>query len=380
MYASGFLVYGAAGALRAVRFDPDRLTILGDPVPVVEQVLISPIGGANAALSRDGSLVFVPMGAGAPQSAERSLVWVGRDGREEPLKLPTRPYEGPRLSPPGTRIAVAVLDAQYDIWIGDAGRETLTRLTFDPATDQTPIWTPDGTSIIWSSQRNGMPNLYLQTADGAGAVRQISSNPYPTFVTSITPDGTRVVGWENRPGTRQDIFALDVAPPGSQQAPSSQLLVHSQAVELDPEISPDGRWLAYESDESGRPEIYVRPFPNVDVGRWEISTTGGTRPAWARSGRELFYLDAAGFLTSVQMHAGESTIEAGNPVRLFTTKYYPGFTGLGLDLRGYDVSPDGRRFLMLKNVQSDRDAASPTPGMVVVLNWTEELKARIPGK
>jgi eukaryotic-like serine/threonine-protein kinase len=379
LYAGGFLVYGAAGTLRAVRFDPRRLAVSGEPVPVVQQVTMSALGAANFALSRDGSIVYVPSTLDSASAPARSLVWVTRDGREEPLKLPARPYEGPRLSPDGSRIALAVIDGPNDIWIGDIRRETLTRLTFDPATDQTPVWTPDGKQIIWSSQTgNGTPNLYRQAADGGGSSAPLTARPHPTFSTSISPDGRYVIGWENSPGTRQDIIAVDLnAGSGSEPRPI-QPLVHTPAIEVDAEISPDGRWLAYQSDESGRPEIYARPFPNVDAGRWQISTNGGSRAVWAHSGKELFYLDAGGFLTSVPVEARESTISPGNAARVLSTKYYQGFTGLGLDLRGYDVARDDRRFLMIKAVQSDRDTNVRGASMIVVLNWLDELKTRIP--
>ncbi len=149
-------------------------------------------------------------------------------------------------------------------------------------------------------------------------------------------------------------------------------------MKLDPQISPDGQWLAYQSNESGQAEVYVRPFPDADRGRWQVSTSGGTRPAWARNGRELFYLDGSGLLTSVPLRITGPTFEAGSPVRILTARYYPGFTGLGLDLRGYDVSPDGQRFLMIKDAPAEPTSTTTAASMVVVLNWSEELKQRLP--
>ena len=349
-YADGFLVYGAAGTLRAVRFDLDRLTVLSDPVPVVDQVMTTNIGAANFAVSRGGSLVYVPGSFGNSTAPQRSVVWVNRQGRETPTKLPTRAYGDLRLSPDGTRIAAGIHDQQADIWIGDLARQTLTRLTFDPTVDQAPVWMPDGRRILWSAQAgSGVPNLFMQSADGTRAVEHLLANGNPRFPTSVSPDGTHAVFFENDPRTAQDIMMLDLQPQTGTGPRQPRPLIHTNAVELAPEISPDGHWLAYQSNESGQAEVYVRPFPDVDRGRWQVSTAGGTRPAWARNGRELFYLDGSGLLTSVPLRITGPTFEAGSPVRILTARYYPGFTGLGLDLRGYDVSPDGQRFLMIKD-------------------------------
>jgi Tol biopolymer transport system component len=379
-YADGFLVYAAAGTLRAVRFDLDRLAVLSDPVPVVDQVMTTNIGMANFAVSRGGSLVYVPGNSGSSIAPQRSLVWVNRQGRETPTKLPIRAYGDVHLSPDGTRLAVGIRDQQADIWIGDLVRQTLTRLTFDPTVDQAPVWMPDGRRILWSAQAgSGVPNLFMQSADGTGAVEHLLANGNPRFPTSVSPDGTHAVFFENDPRTAQDIMMLDLQPQTDTGPRQPRPLIHTSAVELAPEISPDGRWLAYQSNESGQAEVFVRPFPDVDHGRWQVSTAGGTRPAWARNGRELFYLDRSSLLTSVPVHITGSTFEAGSPVTILTTKYYPGFTGLGLDLRGYDVSPDGQRFLMIKDGTPGEQASfDPSAHMIVVLNWLEELKTRLP--
>ena len=154
-------------------------------------------------------------------------------------------------------------------------------------------------------------------------------------------------------------------------------LLQTSAAELNGEISADGRWLAYQSNESGQFEVYVRPFPKVDAGRWQVSTAGGTRPAWAHSGRELFYLDRNNLLTvaPVQM---TTTFSAGNPTKILDTRYYAGSTFQGLDLRGYDISPDGQRFLMIKDAPAEPTSTTTAASMVVVLNWFEELKQRLP--
>ena len=373
---SGHLVYGAAGTLRAVRFDLARLEVVSDPVPVVEQVMAAPTGEANFAVSRGGTLVYVPGGLGTQTVTPRSLVWVNRQGREEPIKAPPRAYAVARLSPDGTRVALDIRDQQNDIWVWDLGRQTLTRLTFDAANDFSPVWTPDGRRVIWTSTRaTGFnPNLYWQAADGTGVVERLTTSPNPQFPTSISPDGTRVVLFEAT-SKAQDLglVALD----GQRR---TEPLLQTSAAELDGEISADGRWLAYQSNESGQFEVYVRPFPKVDAGRWQVSTAGGTRPAWARSGRELFYLDRNNLLTVVPVQM-TTTFSAGNPTKVLETRYYAGSTVQGLDLRGYDISPDGQRFLMIKENAPTEQTSTTTPAsMVVVLNWFEELKARVPVK
>jgi eukaryotic-like serine/threonine-protein kinase len=394
--STGHLVYAAAGALNAVRFDLARLEVGGAPVPVVDHVLTAATGEANFAISRGGTLVYVPGSPAAQLAPLRSLIWVDRQGREESLRAPARPYSIPRLSPDGTRIALDIRDQDSNIWIWDFGQQTLKRLTFHPTEDTptlraffetSPVWTPDGRRVIWSSTRaGGNPNLYWQAADGTGTVQRLTTTANPQFPTSVSPDSTRVVLNEATllapvTGTSFDVSVLALGSSSPSLGPAqsrTDALIHA-AHESNAEISPDGRWLAYQSNESGQAEIYVRPFPNVDGGRWQISTAIGTRPVWSRSGQELFYLDGNNLLTAVAVQTTGSTFRAGNPARILEKQYYAGFTPLGVDLRGYDVSLDGQRFLMIKENAEDEGNGTPA-SMVVVLNWFEELKARVPTK
>ena len=169
---------------------------------------------------------------------------------------------------------------------------------------------------------------------------------------------------------------VDLPRPGAATRGEPQPLIHTNAAELNADISADGHWIAYQSNESGQWEVYVRPFPNVDGGRWQISSAGGTRPRWARSGRELFYLDGNGLLNAAPVRISGASFEAGVPAVLLRTKYVAGTTGLGLDLRGYDVSPDGQRFLMMKETPRESSSAQPSASVVVVLDWMDELNAR----
>jgi serine/threonine-protein kinase len=367
-YANGLLVYSVDANLYAVPFDEDRLAVTGEAVPVLEGVMTFSTGSANYALSPNGSLVYAP--ARPDIATPRTLVWVDRKGAETPLNAPPRSYAAARLSPDGTKIALDIRDQQFDIWTWDIRREAITKVTFDPAVDMCPLWTLDSKRIIWTTLRaTGVPAIYSQAADGTGTSERLASSmTTPVFPTSISPDG-KVIVWENSVRTSQDILAVDLS---TQKVTS---LISTPATELDGEVSPDGKWLAFESNESGRVEVYVRPFPNVDAGRWQISTTGGTRPAWSPRSNEIFYLDSAGGLTAVGLEIAGGTIVAGRPQQLFATKYHPGFTTLGLDFRGYDVSRDGQRFLMIKEpVDAPPQEARR---MIVVVNWTEELKARM---
>jgi serine/threonine-protein kinase len=370
---SGHLVYAVDGTLRAVRFDPERLEVLGDPVPVADDVMTLPTGAANFDVSRDGSLLLVSGTIGDLGVTPRSLVWVNRQGHEEPIDAPQRTYAVARLSPDGTEAALDIRDRLSDIWIWNFARRTLTPLTVDPSQDMSPVWTHDGKRLILTSVRSGNPNLYWQAADGTGTVERLTSTSDTQFPTAISRDG-RLVLLNEISLSSLDVLALTLGGGGQAAAP----LVRTAAQEANAELSPDGRWVAYQSNESGRFEIYVRPFPNVDEGRWPVSPSGGTRPAWAPNGRELFYLDATGLLAAVPVQATAATFTAGTATTVLTKPYYAGYTTRGYDLRGYDIAPDGRRFLMIKEeAASTATGGASQPSMTVVLNWIGELKEKV---
>ncbi len=384
--APGYLVYALGGTLWAVAFDLGRLAVLGSPVPVVEGVMPLAGGlGAVFSVTPDGTLVYVP--GGAQTGAQRTLVWVDRRGREEPLEAPPRAYVYPRLSPDGKRVAVSVTDQEGDIWIWDLSRQTpLKRFTFDPGMDLSPVWTPDGRRLVWSSQRVLPRNLYGQAADGSGAAERLTESPYGQFPYGFSPDGTRLLLREDGPGTGQDLAMLDSERPSAGSGRGEPVeprrvtpLIRTAFNERNGEISPDGRWLAYESNESGQDEIYVRPFPAVDAGRWQLSTGGGRQPLWARNVRELFYRTSDGALVAVPIASAEEArgpgFSAGTPSLLVKGQYYNS-SGAFLG-RTYDVSLDGQRFLMIKEGGVADQTATPTQ-IVVVQNWVEELKRLVP--
>jgi eukaryotic-like serine/threonine-protein kinase len=377
-----YLIYASAGALRAVAFDLEQLEVVGEPTLVVDDLMVNGPGAAEYAVSQAGALVYAP-GASDPQRAPRSLVWVDRRGREEPLKAPARAYGTPRVSPDGSRIVVDIKDRLSDIWIWDLTRETLTRLTSDGALY--PIWTPDGRRIVYSSLRARAvaQNLLVGNADGAGLQAQLTVGDLPEIPTSVTPDGKYVVGFEFGKKTSRDITLVPLAratdalnrnSPADASPSEVATIVQTPFNDVEGQVSPDGHYLAYQSDESGRYEIYVRPFPQVNGGRWQISTRGGGMPVWAPNSQELFYLDDEGLLTAVPTRTSPSGFSAGRPVRLLETRYA---SPQGL-IRGYDIAPDGSRFLMQK--ESGGNPKVTPARIVVVVNWFDELRRSLSKK
>jgi serine/threonine-protein kinase len=359
---TGHLLYGANGALYAVPFDAERLEVTGTAVKVLEPVAITPEGALNVSVSAAGTLAYVRADS---KQDDRTLVWVSREGREDPIAAPARPYVYPRLSPDGTRIAVEIWDRNRDIWVWDLARETLIRVTENPGRDGFPVWTPDGRRLVFGSAEGGATNLFWRPADGTGAVNRFTKSQRIQFPYSISPDGTQLIIREDDPQTGLDISVVSLK--GSSDASS---LIRTPFNEQNAEVSPDGRWLAYQSNESGQDEIYVRPFPNIGGGRWQVSTAGGTRPVWSSNGRELFYLAPNG-LSSAAVTTNDS-FAAGRPIRLIEARYFAETAFIG---RTYDVSRDSQRFLMIK-----RSASVVQPEIVVVQNWDQELKRLAPAR
>ena len=360
--ASGHLLYGLDDVLMAAPFDLARAELQGPAVSVAESVAGSADSGSMVyAVSPSGSLVFLP-GADVPDAA--TLVWVDREGREETLATEPRAYRYARISPDGTRVAIEVRDREPDIWIWDLERETLTRLTFHPGGDQYPVWTPDSQRIVYSSTLNGDRNLFLQAADGSGTVEQLTEISSGPFTNSISPDGKHVVFRD------LDVNLFMVSLDGERPVVP---LVATEFAELNGEVAPNGRFIAYQSNASGQQEIYVRPFPNVDDGQSQVSTRGGTRPLWSPDGRELFYLARDGRLMGVPVNIDDS-FTAGAPQPLFDRLVPVAAAAAG---RPYDISPDGKRFLLTQTPEM-RDGTSKAVSLRVVLNWFEELKERVP--
>jgi serine/threonine-protein kinase len=309
-------------------------------------------------VSGNGSLLYVPA---REEVRDRRLVWLDRVGAESPLPLEPARYQRAALAPDGGRIAVVLsVDNNTDIWIGDIKEPSLARLTRDPATDTAPLWSADGRSIVFRSDRDG-GGLFRVGIDGGGLTRLTQSAGAFHTPHAWADGGRRLLFTDFRTYTEQAIAALD---PGREV---TRLLPSGRFAQLRPQMSPDGRWLAYQSDETGRFEIYVRPYPNVDDAHWQVSRDGGTSPRWSPRGEELIYYDGTGFI-SVPVSSG-SSFAAGRPTRLFD--YAPNTGRLGPD---YDLNGDGARLLVIR-------PAAETPAsraqLVLIQNWISEVVERV---
>ena len=372
---SGHLVYIRRGTLMAVPFDLERLEATGGAVALIDNVMQSAnatsevfdIGAGQFDVSPAGALLYLP--GGIFPSPERSLVWVDRTtGAVEPLPVPARAYLSPRLSPDGQR-AVFWTQGDRNIWVHDLARGVLTRLTSE-GRNARAIWTPDGKRVTYGATVGGNENLVVRPADGSGPVERLMTSPDLQVAAVWSPSDSALVFVEFRQKTGNDILAM--LPSGDRRP---RPIVETRFPEAYPDFSPDGRWLAYASEESGRSEVYVQPYPGPGT-RHQVSTNGGTGPAWSRDGRELFYTTApaiGGQAALTRMIAVPVTVKPtftfGAPRQLFEGRY--GATAL---IRSYDVTADGRRFLMVQ--QKERPAAVVSE-MILVQNWLEEVKARV---
>ena len=357
---SGHIVYSSSNILYAVAFDLDRLEVVSDPVALIGNIATKGTGATDFAVSKNGTLAYAP--GGPDLDPQRSLVWVDRSGAETPLPAPKRSYFALRLSPDGTRAAVDIRDQERDIWVWDITRETLSRLSFGRGLDTFPVWTPDSRRIAYSRAAGG--TILVRDADGTGPEQTLAEGSYVQFAQSFTPDGKRLLVTQQR--STNDLVFLDMSAPDG----SATLVVDSAFVDGPGDISSDGRWLAYQSNESGLDQVYVRPLDAQAGGRVMVSQAGGSKPVWARNQRELFYLDAAGALMSVQVStAGAFT--SGRAVKISSTRYFS-----ANQTRSYDVTPDGRRFLFIK--EAAQNAAATPASLVVVLNWFDEIRAKLP--
>jgi serine/threonine protein kinase/Tol biopolymer transport system component len=356
---SGHIIYVHAGSLMAVAFDLRRMEVTGSPVAVQEGVVTTALmsGGAEYDVTQSGLLAYVP---GTAKSPTRSLAWVDRSGLTKSIPAIPRAYTSPRLSPDGKLLALLVFDpTSPNIWIYELARNTLTRLTFGPGANSTPIWSPDGRRIVYRTR--GAPSFRWKRADGSGSEEVLlghlddpAATPY-----SVSPDGkTLLFGVHNS----DDMWALQaLSLDGSGKV---QPFLQSSFFLYWPQFSPDGRWVAYMTNDSGREEVYVQPFPGPG-GKWMVSTDGGNYPRWASSGREIFFRNADKMM-SVPVET-QPTFKAGTPRVLFETSSY-------LGAGNYDVAPDGQHFVMIK-----QEGASTSPTELnVILNWFDELKRRAP--
>ncbi len=356
---TGHIVFGRNDVLMAAPFDLKRLEVTGPPVPVLEDVFMNRANGnVQVALSAEGTLVYL---AGAGGEAPRELVWVDRKGTAKPVGATPAAFEQPSLSPDGKKIAVHIRPPSDDIWIYDLGRGTLARLTFQPGEDESPVWSPDGKRVAFSSSLSDRPRSVLwKNADGSGSEDNLTTTGFHLHLGSFTHDGRLLAYTNYESETRGDIWLLPLT---EERKPKPFL--NTPFNEIDPKISPDGRWIAYASDETGREEVYVQSLEGSG-GKYQISTEGGFGALWARNGRELFYRkDHKVMAVSVTTNPG---FVASSPRLLFEGAYdiHPRREGV------WDVTPDGQRFLMVRPVGQE----TVQDQFRVVLNFSTEIQRR----
>jgi hypothetical protein len=363
--AGGYLLFGRDQALMAQSFDATTLRLGGEPFAVAARV-----GGVwtnavssrrrNFSVSRSGILVFDPF----PDRERRQLIWVDRAGKNVGSLEGLGDDGMVRLSPDDQRFVVSRLDhtvtGNNDLWLSAAKGGNAARFTFDQANDHFPVWSPDGTRIVWSSNRDGVYQLYEKAASGAGQDALLLKTDHFKFPTDWSRDGRFIIYREIDPKTKYDLWVLPVGARAGEQKPFP--LLATEANEAAAVLSPDRRWVSYTSDESGTYEVYVQSCPSGG-GKRQVSAGGGMASRWRGDGKELFYHASNGKLMAVAVTAGDD-FESGQPVALFGFR-----AGGNLITPFYDVTNDGQRFLLSTIVEIQ--TAAP---LTVVVNWTADVK------
>jgi eukaryotic-like serine/threonine-protein kinase len=361
--ATGHIVYATAdGTLMAAPFDPRRLDVTGPSVPLVEGVVVDRDATSQFALSGSGTLLY---GTGAGSVSE--LVWVSRSGVVEAVDPDwVGEFGSPALSPDGTRLAVAVQGpTSMDIWVKQLDRGPSARLTLDGGRNDYPVWTPDGRSVTFTSDRASPSfDLWSRRADGTGEPVLELDEESAVAEALWSPDGEWLIYRTsiNVQG-RGDILGHRR---GQDSAPVP--LLASAFTETQPAISPNGRWMAYASNETGQTQIFVVPFPNTSDAKWPVSVVGGSEPAWSRDGRELFYRSVQRGMMAVSVET-ERGFSIGATSVLFSDVDYL----RSIARRQYDVTADGERFILIRPVGAERESQ-----LILVQNFSEELKRRVP--
>jgi serine/threonine-protein kinase len=355
----GRLLVLRGNALVAVSLDLAARRVTGDPVVVLEDV--ASLGGvAQYGVSDRGTLIYIP--AAIASESQAALYRVSREGAATEIDGVTREYSDPRLSPDGKRLALHLSDQQNDVWVKDLERGALTRMSFGVLEDETPVWSPDAASLAysgWCGATDDARCVFRRRLDGRGEPDVLWKTDAHTHLTDWSPDGRTIVMEVVHPERRSDLLLLDV-----ERGAATEFLAttfNEQAAR----ISPDGRWIAYQSNESGEMEVYLQSFP--DGGRQvQVSSGGGVQPVWSRDGGELYYRSATHLMAARVSTGGLPGV--GQPARLFRDTY---LRPQGDNHAGYDVFPDGT-FVFI-DVLKGADAL--TPSFIAVFNWFEELKS-----
>lgn len=357
---TGHLVYVREQKLMAVRFDLGKMAVTGTPDVALEDVFLSNSDGyANLAFGNDGTLIYVPASA---LETPGELVWTDRAGQVTPTGFPMRRYKSPRLSPDGRRLAVTIGEGQNpDIWMHELARGTWSRFSFSPTSDFNPVWSADGRTLYYNGEEPQF-TIYRRPADASADTRLLLKEPVDTAPTSVSPDNRSLMYTRSDSETDADLWVLSLDGSGA-----ARPFLKTEFAENQSAISPDGRWLAYVSNESGRREVYAMPFPGGGS-RVQISLEGADEPRWSPRGDELFLRHGNVMLSAaVNLKAAAAEdLPVGRPRRLFSGTYDTQWTGAG-----YDVTADGQRFLMVRVP----DTSKPRT-VRVVLHWFTELDER----
>jgi serine/threonine-protein kinase len=370
--STGHLVFATLdGQILGAPFDADKLELTGGAVPLVQGVGVTASQDVMYTLSDNGTLLYW---SAAPSASASEMIWVSRSGEVSPVDPsftfnPSGDNHYWRLSPDGSKVAFQDNgEPGGDIWVKQLDRGPVSRLTFDPGADRAPEWSTDGESVLFLSDRLGEGgDVWTQRADGTGEPTLVAGLDRIPISHALTPDGAWVI-FRSASAPTRDIFAQRIGD-------DTPIPVAASAGydENAPAISPDGRWIAYVSSETGDPQVYVRPFPDVDAGRWQVSNGPGVSPLWSHSGRELFFATMDG-MVSAQVETSPSFRVIGQQ-SLF--RFPPGVQS-GIARGFYDISPDDQRFLMARPVQFGGDDSGSQVQLILVENFFEDLKARVP--
>ena len=354
-------------------FDLNRLEVTGRPVPALDGVTsIAGSGSAQFAVSTAGTLVYLP---GQSTTGGVPIHWMSHDGKTMPLRAMPALWFSPRFAADGRRLAMDVVDGNArEIWVYEWARDTLTRLTVDPAGARDPVWTPDGRRIAFASARGDKStlNLYWQPVDGRGDAQRLTESKNQQIPGSWHPSGKFLAFEESYPQTSYDLMILPMEGDETTGWKPGQptVFLNSPFAEREPMFSPDGRWLAYSSTETGRAEVYVRPFPGPG-GKWQISTGGGTAPTWSRTKPELFYGTPSGQIMLAAFAVERDLFRAGKP-----TLWSEGRFRSNRGNRSFDLHPDGERFALSATMPVDANQNHLT----FTFNFFEELRRLAPEK
>jgi dipeptidyl aminopeptidase/acylaminoacyl peptidase len=353
---TGHILFVRDQTLLAQPFGLKRLEVMGAPVPIA-----SPVGSygnrGSFSISKNGVLAYRP----SYLLANSQLIWFDRKGRQLETVPAPKGSRNPEISPDGTKLAIERHDPDTgyrDIWLVELSRGVTSRFTFHAADDSDPLWSPDGKQLAFSSGREGFVNIFLKAASGAGDAEIVNKSEEIEYgyAMSWSPDGQNIITWSPT--------GIRILPLTGERR--TVPFLQTDFVEIEPQFSPNGKWVSYTSNESGRAEIYVQSFP-AGSGKWQISTGGGNDARWRPDGKEIFYIAPDRKLLAVQVNTEGEALAPSTPIPLFQTRI-SGVLGTGLRFN-YAVSPDGERFL----IATDVEGATDSP-IIVVLNWPALLE------